>query len=58
MTEYISLYLSLIDNFNGHYTNANKVQELLSLFAWQVDKSVLLERFPAGSKAGDLLRAI
>lgn len=57
MTEYISLYLGLIDNFDGHYTNVNKVQELLTLFAWQVDKNILMERFPAGSKAGDLLRA-
>lgn len=58
MTEYISLYLALIDNFNCHYANTNKLQELLSLFAWQVDKNILLERFPAGSKAGDLLRGL
>lgn len=58
MTEYISLYLGLIDNFNGRHTNVDKVQELLSLFAWQVDKNILLERFPAGSKAGDLLRGL
>lgn len=58
MTDLVTMYLGAIDNYNGRYTHTDKVHELLDLFKWQIDVNVLLERFPAGSKAGDLLRGL
>ncbi len=58
MQELTIMYLQCMDNFNGRYVHENKVRELIQLFGWQINLDNLLETFPAGSKAGDLLRAI
>lgn len=58
MTDLVTTYLECMNNFHGRYTHPNKVTELLDLFKWQIDMSYLLDKFPAGSKAGDLLRGL
>lgn len=55
MSEHLLLYLSALENYNGHHVNENRAIEFIRLYGHSITKE-FFERFKEGTFVGNLLR--
>jgi hypothetical protein len=55
VSEHLLLYLSALENYNGHHVNENRAVELIRLYGGAIT-SEFFDRFKEGTVVGDLLR--
>lgn len=59
MADSIMTYLLALDNF-GKYANEDRAIELVQRYSHQIesDLQMFLDKFPAGTRVGDLIRQV
>ena len=56
MSDHIITYLNCLEMYNGRYVTEQRAIELIETYKYQLWLDELLERFPEGTRVGNLIR--